>query len=432
MTSTPQPTRARGTGAGESTYDDDATSVLRALGEPVTTFAPPDPTPGAGLPWSAVLDRPPAPHGRRPAGREWPDPTPTPGFEDDQRYEPTRAQHLGRSEAGPPAYASPPAPYPTYDAPTAYLPAEYVAWEGEEVAASQPGHWFRIMPLLVLCAVAAIAAAGGMFLDVIRIGGVPVDAGGGPYRLNDFGTNLTVAGVITGVTMLLGGLAWCTGYRWGAGLAGGAGAGLAGWAVLPLGAAERRYHEVSAGAPAAVLTRDIGYWCLVGAGGLGVVVLIVSLRRASNDHRAGLDPWVAALGAIATVVAVVGPLIPINDASIEHNWTSPAGVDLPDTWFAARLASLGVLLVCGVFGFLLVRRYGLGLAIGGAVGTGWLVLTSATEQTEKPIGPAYFNPGALALGAADDLKPHLVTVAGISLMLFFAVVATAMALIDSD
>src|SRR5688572_12291489 len=37
--------------------DDDATKVLPALGEPVMTFAPPDPTPGAGLPWSSIVDR---------------------------------------------------------------------------------------------------------------------------------------------------------------------------------------------------------------------------------------------------------------------------------------------------------------------------------------------------------------------------------------
>ena len=87
---------------------------------------------------------------------------------------------------------------------------------------------------------------------------------------------------------------------------------------------------------------------------------------------------------------------------------------------------LGLLLLCGVFGFLLVRRYGLGLAIGGTIGVGWMVVTAATEQTDSPIGPAVANPGA------TDFKPYIVTTVGVGLMIFFGLVATAMALIDAD
>ena len=50
--------------------------------------------------------------------------------------------------------------------------------------------------------------------------------------VNDFGTNNAVAGVLAGIAMVIGALAWCVGYRWGAGLAGGAGAALAGWVAL--------------------------------------------------------------------------------------------------------------------------------------------------------------------------------------------------------
>ena len=69
-------------------------------------------------------------------------------------------------------------------------------------------------------------------------------------------------------------------------------------------------------------------------------------------------------------------------------------------------------------------RYGLGLAIGGTICAGWLVLTTATEQTERPIGLAVGNPDY------SDLEPHIVTIVGVGLMLFFGLVATAMALID--
>ena len=56
----------------------------------------------------------------------------------------------------------------------------------------------------------------------------------------------------------------------------------------------------------------------------------------------------------------------------------------------------------------------------------WMVLTAATEQTDNPLSPALGNPGA------TDLKPYIVTTVGVGLMMFFALVATAMALIDAD
>ncbi len=241
----------------------------------------------------------------------------------------------------------------------------------------------------VLAAVAAVVGMAADLLDVVSTGNVALD---GAWKLNDFGTNLTVAGILTALTMVLGALAWCVGYRWGAGLAGGGGAALAGWVALALGQAEVVVSGAQAAGGATAVSREIGYWGLVAAGGLGLVVLFVSLVRTGDDGRAGLDPWVAALGAMATIAAVIGPLIPIDDADIDLNWSSPPGTDVPTAWFAARFVQLVLLLLCGVFGFLLVRRYGLGLAIGGTVCAGWLVLTAATEQTDRPIGLAVGNP----------------------------------------
>jgi hypothetical protein len=307
--------------------------------------------------------------------------------------------------------------------PATYAPWEATPWEQPE-AATPPARVFRVKPLLVLTALAAVAAVVGMAADLLDVGLTGNAALDGAWKLNDFGTNLTVAGILTALTMVLGALAWCVGYRWGAGLAGGGGAALAGWVALALGQAEVVVSEAQrVGGPTAV-AREIGYWGLVAAGGLGLVVLFVSLVRTGDDGRAGLDPWVAALGAMATIAAVVGPLIPIDDADIDLNWSSPPGTDLPTAWFAARFVQLVLLLLCGVFGFLLVRRYGLGLAIGGTVCAGWLVLTAATQQTDQPIGLAVGNPDF------TDLEPHIVTIVGVGLMLFFGLVATAMALID--
>ena len=84
------------------------------------------------------------------------------------------------------------------------------------------------------------------------------------------------------------------------------------------------------------------------------------------------------------------------------------------------------LLARAASGSLSVRRYGLGLAVGAAIATGWLLATAATDQTASPIGPGYENPGSL------DLQPHAVTVVGCALVGFFALVAIVMALLDAD
>lgn len=408
--------------------DDDATNVLPALGEPQDTYG------------SGQVFAPPTPHAQGPGhwdreAGEYATPWPTdpqlgpPSYGDaDQTHLPTRQQHVGQPPYRQGGYATAPPTSGAYGDATGVLPDTYAPWEGQWQEDGEPVEYrrtFRIRPLLLLSIIPAVAAIVAMFVQVIDIeplGPLPF----GPSKLNDFGTNLTVTGILLVVTMLLGGLAWCGGFRWGAGLAGGAGGGLAGWAILALGLIETRISQATVINATAGVTRDIGYWCLVGAGGLGLVVLLTSLLRAGNDRRAGLDPWVAALGAIATIAAVLGPLIPINGADLDQNWSSVGATDLPTLFFVARFVQLGLLLICGVFGFLLVRRYGLGMAIGGTIGVGWMVLTTATEQTDFPVGPAVGNPGA------TDGKPYIVTTVGVGLMIFFGLVATAMALIDGD
>ena len=126
---------------------------------------------------------------------------------------------------------------------------------------------------------------------------------------------------------------------------------------------------------------------------------------------------------VPDLARALAPDAPLRRWALVHT-DDPSGTDVPAVWFAARFVQLGLLLLCGVFGFLLVRRYGLGLAIGGTICAGWLVVTTATEQTDRPIGLAVGNPNF------TDLQPHIVTIVGVGLMLFFGLVATAMALID--
>ena len=293
-----------------------------------------------------------------------------------------------------------------------------------EQAAPPPAAGFRVRPLLVMALLAAGAAAVAVTTTIVRI--TPPPDGAVPrYTVNGLGTNNAIAALIAAGAAIVGSLVWCAGRRWGAGLAGGAGASLAGWAALLIGLTEWRIHA----APGAEVERSIGFYALWATGALGLILLIASLARASRDGRGGLDPWIAALAAVSFVIAAGGPLIPQGTADWSGNWSTDSlgGVDLPQAFFIGRAVQLGLLVVCGVVGCLLVRRWGLGLALGGMLSAGWLLLTDATDRTPSPIGPGYANPGA-----GTNLSPHGVTVVGFALTGFFGLVAVVMALIDSE
>jgi hypothetical protein len=292
--------------------------------------------------------------------------------------------------------------------------------------ATAPSSRFRVKPLLVVALLACGATALAVLTTVITIA-PPPDGATPDYAVNDFGTNNTVAGVLAAAAMLLGALVWCAGARWGAGLVGGAGASLAGWAALLVGAAEWRFDLA---APDADVGRSVGYWALVAAGAVGAVGLVLSFASSGRDRRNGLDPWIAALAAASFVIAAVGPLIPEGGAGWGSNWTGDNPGGLPTLFFVGRFVQLGLLVVCGVFGCLLVRRWGLGLAVGGALAAGWLLVTSATGSTDDPIGPAFDN---LPFTPNDPhFEPHAVTTVGFALAGFFALVAVVMALLDGD
>ncbi|MGI9031503.1 MAG: zinc-ribbon domain-containing protein [Ilumatobacteraceae bacterium] len=289
---------------------------------------------------------------------------------------------------------------------------------------------FRLRILLVLAALAAAATAVGALSTLLEITADGADFDVGPWKANDLGTNNAVAGLIAAGTMVAGASAWCFGYRWGAGLAGGAGAALAGWAALVIGLAELPVAAAERSTIMATIERPYGYWVLAGAGALGVVTLLASLAGSGRGRRSGLDPWIAALGATSVLLAAGGPLVPEGTADWSGNYSSDTlGVDLPLVFFVGRAVQLGLLALCGVVGFLLVRRWGLGLAIGSAVAAGWMLVTAATDQTVSPIGPGYANP---ANPEAFDLQPHAATIVGFALVGFFGLVATVMALLDAD
>ena len=212
-------------------------------------------------------------------------------------------------------------------------------------------------------------------------------------HVNDFGTNNTVAALLAAATMLVGALVWCAGHRWGAGLAGGAGAALAGWVALLIGLAEWRHRHGEAAGPAADITR-VGYWTLCGrrarrhrAPRLARPGRAGPPRRARPVDRRPRRGVVRHRRRRTADPAGHGRLVGQLELGLAR--CRPADAVLRRPRRAARSAR-----VCGVVGFLLVRRWGLGLAVGGALAAGWLLVTAATDRTASPIGPAYANPGS--------------------------------------
>lgn len=299
---------------------------------------------------------------------------------------------------------------------------------------------FKLRLMFVLAFFGAIATLMAAVADVSDIRtSAPVDGITiGITTLSDIGVNLPVAGFIGAAVMTIGGLLACYGFRWGAGVAGGGGLAVAGWAGLTIGLAE---------APIAVaesitrttttqqftltVTRDLGYWLVISAGVLGLLVFAASLRLSGTGGRRSLNPWVAAVGAVSAVILAFGPLIPEGDATFSDNFRSPTAlIDLPTAYFAGRIGQVALIAVAGVVGFLLVRTYGLGLVGGGISVALWMWLSSLLGLGEdllrgdQPLGIAAGNFGA------RDTTPHGVTTVGMVLTITMLVIASALAIVQ--
>lgn len=300
------------------------------------------------------------------------------------------------------------------------------------VAPARPG--FRVGAVSLLALVTGSVAMVSLFTTIVSVTSdtrlVPSDATPfgfrtGTWIADDLADNLSIAGLLAILVMIVGGVATGFHWRWGSGLAGGAGLGLAGIVAITLGLAQipiDAAHEFAA-IPSEqqfvlTITRDLGYWLLLAAGALGVVLFFAAINDADDDRRGGLDPWIAALGALAVVVAAAGPLVPENTAAFNDNWILvDAPGEAPAMLVVARLVQLGLLLVAGVVGFLAVRRWGLGLALGGSLPIVWLTISTLFELTDRPVGPGFRNPGAA------DMHIHGVTIIGVSAIIAMAVLA---------
>lgn len=275
---------------------------------------------------------------------------------------------------------------------------------------------FRITPLVAAASLAAVLAVASAFVNVA---GVEVsDLSGLPatkqlFKLNDFSSNLTVGAILAALLLVIGASLGATGRRVGTGLAGGAGLALAGMMGMVLGQVTQLFDSnefalLSTGESFTLTTtRDIGFWLAVVAALLGGAAFVLSFEASGHDGHPPVNPGIAALGLLGTAMAVIGPLIPLNDVpfgdQFSNDFTPPATLLL-------RQLVLVLIAVGGVVGFTRHRRWGLGLALGAISVGAWQLSTAATESGDIPLSYAGGNPGAL------DFAPHVVTIVGVIAM----------------
>ena len=335
----------------------------------------------------------------------------------------TATEELGTMPQGPPAAQS---------GTTEQLPAVFDGIEDVEEypQAREPFKLRLTFVLAVFGAVATLMAAVADLTDIRTtrpVGGIT----NGTSTLDDIGSNLAIAGWVGTGVMVIGGLLACFGLRVGAGLAGGGGLAVLGWAALCIGLIERpiaiaeSITRESSEVFTLTVTRDTGYWLIAAVGIVGLLVFLASLRLVGTGGQPPLNPWSAAVGALGMMMLAAGPLVPVGEATFADNFSSPTPtIDLPTAYFAGRLAQLVLIAGTGVVGFLAVRRYGLGVAAGGTGVAIWLWLSSLLELGADPVGLADQNPGA------TDTMPHGVTTAGMVVALLALVVTGVLAIID--
>ncbi len=334
----------------------------------------------------------------------------------------TATEEMGAMPAGPPVRSGA----------TEELPAVFDGIEDvEEYPEARPPFTLRLVFVLaVFGAIATLMAAVANLTDIRTtrpISGIT----NGVSTLDDIGSNLAIAGWVGTGVMVIGGLLACFGLRVGAGLAGGAGLAVLGWAALcialierPIAVAESITRE-SSEVFTLTVTRDTGFWLIAAVGVVGLLVFFASLRLMGTGGQPPLNPWSAAVGALGMMMLAAGPLVPVGEASFADNFSSPTvAIDLPTAYFAGRLAQVALIAGTGVVGFLVVRRYGLGVAAGGIAVAVWLWLSSLLEIGTNPVGIADQNPGA------TDTMPHGVTTAGMAVALLALVITGVLAIIQ--
>ncbi|MEQ1874213.1 MAG: hypothetical protein ABL953_10845 [Ilumatobacteraceae bacterium] len=272
---------------------------------------------------------------------------------------------------------------------------------------------FRITPLVAIASLAGVLAVASAFVTVAGIeisgltGVLPTKQ---EFKLNDFASNLTVGAIVAALVLIIGASMGATGRRVGSGLAGGAGLALAGMMGMVLGQVTQLFDSnefallSSGGSFTLTTTRDIGFWLAVASALLGGAAFVLSFESAGHDGHPPIPAAVCAVGLLATAMAVIGPMIPLNDVPFGDQFSNDF---VPPATLLLRQLVLILIAVGGVVGFTRNRRWGLGMALGAISVGAWQLITAATESGDIPLSYAGGNPGAL------DFAPHAVTIIGV-------------------
>jgi hypothetical protein len=304
--------------------------------------------------------------------------------------------------------------------PPAPVPPPRPALSGLEVSAVSLIAVVQTVVLLVAMTVDVVSistTAGPDLAPIATTLGMRV----GVWHVEHLASNLAIAGLISAIGLAIGAVASIRRLVWGPGLIGGSALASTGVTALAIGLVEYPVDAARAFAGTATseaftvtITRDLGYWALLAAAAIGVIAFFGALNDVFVDRERDLNPWVAAFGALAVVLAVAAPLMPTGDATWSTNWVISSD---PGAWptelVIARLVQSATVAVGGVVGFLIVRRFGLGM-IAGAVAPGvWLALTAWIGLGSSPVGPAVRNPGATGSGVSALTIAGYVTVAAV-------------------
>ena len=246
--------------------------------------------------------------------------------------------------------------------------------------------------------------AGAEFADVASAVGLKT----GVWHVDNLGSNLIAVGLLGAIGLAAGSVGSILNRPWGPGLVGGSGLSVLGTAALTIGLIEfpvgaaRSFAASATGEFTIEITRDLGYWSLFAAGGVGLIAFFASMNDLLVDRQASLNPYVHALGALIVVVTAIAPLVPTVGSSWSANWLLNSNEGWPNELMIARLVQLGALAVGGLIGFLTVRPTGLALAFGAV-----FPMVIATMSTWLGLGmlslaPGYRNPGGTA-GAPTNL-----------------------------
>lgn len=285
------------------------------------------------------------------------------------------------------------------------------------VAAPEGTQPFRITPLAAVGALAGVLAVASAFVAVASydITGDLVQSQ--EFLLNDLSSNYTVGAILAALLLVGGAALGATGRRVGTGLAGGAGLALAGMMGMMLGQVTQRFdaQEVSllqgGGTFTLTTTQDVGYWLAAIAAVLGLVAFALSVSGSGNDGHPPTNAAIGVVGAVATLLVVVGTLIPGELATFSDQFAN----DLtPPITLLLRLGVLVLIAAGGITGFVSGRRWGLGLALGSISVGVWQWITALTEAGDFPLGIAGGNYGA------TDFAPHVITSVGVVCMVLAA------------